>query len=409
MAEDFQERGARGSRNEETRQRNLSLVLTSVHRAGSLSRSELTKLSGLNRSTIGALVADLVECGLAVEVEPIHLGRSGRPSPVVQPSPRVVALAVNPDVAGVTLGLVRMGGQVVSRETILTPTPVSPTDAASLARDFLERSVGELAPGTQIAGVAVAVPGLVDERDLSVRLAPQLGWHEVALTEVFEEELALPIAVANDATVGVLAEALFGAGDGSENVIYLNGSISGLGGGVIADGSLVRGAHGFATELGHILLNRDGEPCGCGRFGCLETEVNVQRVWRAAGEDFIGLDDLDFLYANSPSPAVEEELDRQADALATGIASLACVFGPERVILGGHVGALLEARGTRIREGVHRQAYGPLGRDVMIVRNHLRERMVSIGAAELAFRALLADPINTPLYSLDLDQERTKR
>lgn len=408
MSDELSDRAVRGSRNEETRQRNLSLMLTSLHRAGSLTRADLTHSSGLNRSTVGALVGELVEAGLAVEVEPLHLKRSGRPSPVVQPSPSVVALSVNPDVEGVTLGLVRMGGRVVTRETVLTPEIMSPADAALFARDFLERSIGDLPAGTRIAGVGVAVPGLVDERDSTVRLAPYLGWKDVPLIEIFEEELALPTAVANDAMVGVLAEALFGAGGGSQNVIYLNGSISGLGGGVIADGSLVKGANGFATELGHILLNRDGAPCGCGRRGCLETEVNVQRVWKVLGEDFVGLDDLDFIYADDPSDALDAELDRQADALAAGIASLVCVFGPERVILGGHVGALLDARGDRIREGVREQAYGPLGRDVGIVRNHLRERMVSVGAAELAFKSLLADPANTPLFALGLDTDRTR-
>lgn len=409
MGEDLQERGARGSRNEETRQRNLSLMLGSVHHAKSLSRADLTHRSGLNRSTVGALVAELTDLGLVVEVEPAHVKRAGRPSPVVQPSPHVVALAVNPDVAGVTLGLVRLGGHVVARETVLTPDLASPTDAALLARDFLARTAEDLDPQTRIAGVGVAVPGLVDERDHSVRLAPNLGWSDVAIAEVFEEELALPTSAANDASVGVVAESLFGAGSGIRNVMYLNGSVSGLGGGVICDGSLVRGAHGFATELGHMLLTRGGDACACGRAGCLETEVNVQRIWRALGTDFVGLDDLDYVYANEPSEALAEELDRQADALASGIASLVCIFGSERVILGGHVGALLEARGPQIRNEVRRQAYGPLGRDVSIVRNQLRERMVSIGAAELAFKALLEDPANTPLYALDLDAQRAHR
>jgi len=195
-----------------------------------------------------------------------------------------------------------------------------------------------------------------------------------------------------------MAESMFGAGAGYGDVVYLNGSTSGLGGGVVSGGHIVKGVRGFGAELGHTLLNPQGAVCGCGRTGCLETEVNVQRVWAVAGKGCVPIDDLDHLYADHPTAALGAELDRQADALAAGIASLLSVFAPARVILGGHVGALLDARGDRIREAVLGQAFAPLGEEVVLVRNALRERMVPIGAAELAFGPLLADPVNTPLF-----------
>jgi len=207
--------------------------------------------------------------------------------------------------------------------------------------------------------------------------------------------------MANDAILGVLAESKFGAGVGSGDLVYLNGSTSGLGGGVLSSGHLVKGVRGFGTELGHILLNPAGLPCACGRIGCLETEVNVQRIWDVLGDGYVPLDELDHLYETHTSAGLGAELDRQADALADGIASLLSVFAPERVILGGHVGALLEARGERIRDAVRAQSLVPLREEVSIVRNALRERMMPIGAAELAFGPLLADPLNTPLFAAD--------
>lgn len=395
-----EDRVARGSRNEETRQRNLALMLSSVHSRGSLSRAELTRLSGLNRSTVGFLVGELVELGLVLETEPAAERRVGRPSPVVVPSPDVVAIAINPDVTGLTAGVVGLGGAVRLRETILTPEILTPEDAVLLTRDFVLRVAEELPDTTRVAGIGVAVPGLVDERTNAIDVAPHLGWQDAALASMIEEELALPTWLSNDSTLGVIAEARYGAGVGCDNVMYLNGSTSGLGGGVISEGRLMRGAHGFGIELGHILLDRDGAQCPCGRTGCLETVVNVRRISSAAGRGVIGLDELDALYAGGPGAAVEEELDIQADALALGIASLVCVFGSERVILGGHVGSLLDARGDRIRAGVAKQAYGPLGRDLTIVRNGLRERVVHIGAAELAFSTLLNDPAHAPLFHI---------
>lgn len=398
--DDVDDRVARGSRNEETRQRNLALMLSSVHGRGSLSRADLTRLSGLNRSTVGFLVAELVELGLALETEPSSERRVGRPSPVVVPNPDVVAIAINPDVTGLSAGVVGLGGHVRMQEMILTPDIMTPEDAVLLTRDFVARVAAELPDATRVAGIGVAVPGLVDERTNSIAVAPYLGWENEAFATMLEEELALPTWLSNDSTVGVVAESRYGAGVGCENVMYLNGSTSGLGGGVISEGRLMRGAHGFGIELGHILLDRDGTVCPCGRTGCLETVVNVRRIWNIAGRGVIDLDDLDDLYLNEPSSAVAAELDCQADALAAGIASLVCVFGSERVILGGHVGSLLDARGDRIRAEVARQAFGPLGSDLTIVRNDLRERMVHIGAAELAFGTLLNDPAHAPLFHI---------
>lgn len=398
--EDVDNRVARGSRNEETRQRNLSLMLSSVHSYGSLSRAELTRLSGLNRSTVGFLVSDLAERGLVLETEPAAERRVGRPSPVIVPSPDVVTISINPDITGISAAVVGFGGVVRFRETTLKPDNLSPDEAVAHTKSFVSRVAEQLPDTTRVAGIGVAVPGIIDERNNTISVAPHLEWHDVALASMFEDALALPTWVANDSTLGVTAEALFGAGVGCDNVLYLHGSTSGVGGGVISEGRLMRGAHGFGIELGHILLDRNGALCPCGRTGCLETVVNIRRVWNAAGRGLIGLDDLDALYSSGPGAAVEKELDTQADALAEGIASLVCVFGSERVILGGHVGALLDARSDRIRAGVARQSFGPLGRDLTIIRTGLRQQMVHIGAAELAFGNLLNDPAHAPLFDV---------
>lgn len=398
MGDPLSGRAVRGSRNEETRQRNLSLLLSAVHAEGQLTRSELTQHSGLNRSTVGALVGDLVEAGLVIESDPPATGQAGRPSPVVRPHTDVVAISVNPDVSGVNCAVVGLGGVVRMRETVLTPERPTPDDTAVLAKDFLGKVAGDLSGSTRIVGVGIAIPGIVDEQTATVRSAANLDWFDVPLVSIMEEELALPVRMANDATLGVLAESIFGAGAGSGDVVYLNGSTSGLGGGVLSGGHLVKGVRGLGTELGHILVDPAGRDCACGRTGCLETEVNVQRVWAVLGKGYVSIDELDHVYETDSSSRLAAELDRQADVLARGIASLLSVFAPARVILGGHVGALLDARGDRIREAVRAQSLAPLREEVSIVRNALRERMVPIGAAELAFEPFLADPLNTPLF-----------
>ncbi len=391
MADDAQGDESRPAVADPVRQRNLSFVMRRLHTQGPLTRSELTSASGLNRSTMLGMVAELQDLELVIEDAAVADGTAGRPSPLVRPHPDILALTVNPDVAGVTCALVGLNGRVVARELVPVDHKVTPDEVGTITGAFVASMAKELPASTRLAGVGIAAPGLVDERDNSVALAPYLEWEDVPLAELIEQATGLPATMANDTSVGVVAESLFGIGVGCDNLLYLNGSTSGVGGGVISDGSLIRGAHGLGTELGHVLLNRNGKHCVCGRVGCLETEVNIRRVWDILGRR-VGLNELDHVYANESTPELDADLDDQADALAAGIASLACVFSPELVVLGGHVGALLDARRERIEAEVKRQSFGPLSTGVRLERNHLRERMVPIGAAELAFARVLQQP-----------------
>jgi ATPase subunit of ABC transporter with duplicated ATPase domains len=161
---------------------------------------------------------------------------------VVQASPDVVAIAINPDVNGLTAAVVGLGGAVRMRETILSPEILSPEDAILLTKDFVDRVAAELPPTTRVAGVGVAVPGLVDERTNSITNAPYLRWHDEPFAAMLEEALALPTWLSNDSTLGVIAETRYGAGVGFDNVMYLNGSTSGLGGGIVTEVSGRRAA-----------------------------------------------------------------------------------------------------------------------------------------------------------------------
>ena len=380
---------ALGTRNEATRRHNLSSLLTLVHRADGLSRADLTRATGLNRSTIGALVGDLVDAGLVTEEHPETTG-VGRPSPVVQPRRDVVALAVYPDVDAVSLALVALGHRIVARERIELPQSPSPAMVVELAADAVAGWVEEGSP--RVVGAGVAVPGLVRAEDGLVVRAPHLEWNDEPLGEELAEALDVPVDVDNDANAGLIAESLYGAGHGVSHLIYLNGSTSGIGGAVGVTGSVLRGADGFAGELGHILADPDGLPCHCGRQGCLETEVNLQRLEAAAGGplDHSRLED-----SLGSSDAVEGELTRQARVLARGIANVTSAFNPRTVILGGFLGLILDRRGDLIRELVVRHTFAPLADSLTLTRAALVEDQVLIGAGELAFRSLLADPLGS--------------
>ncbi|MBM7473484.1 ROK family protein [Subtercola frigoramans] len=381
-----------GNSNDQTRRHNLSTILTMLHHGGAQTRAQLTRLSGLNRSTIAALVAELAELGLAYETEPSDSGLVGRPSPIVHANEKIAAITINPDVDAITIGLVGLGGELHKRIRFETASVPSVRETINVVTAVIAGMRAELDTQYRVVGVGMAIPGLVNGRDGTVRLAPHLGWQDVQVAEPFSAALGYPVRIANDAGLATLAESLFGAGRGVQDLVYLNGSASGIGGGVLVGGSMLRGAQGYAAELGHTLVNSAGIRCHCGKIGCLETEVNLGRLLAVLGREGLGPDELDAVLAGALAPDARAEVDRQLDVLALAIGNFISVFNPQVFILGGSLGALYEANPERLRAAVAANAVGTLGEDVRIERAQLRSRLLTVGAAEIVFAGLLGDP-----------------
>ncbi|WP_271177266.1 ROK family transcriptional regulator [Leifsonia poae] len=389
------ERGTAGTNLDTVRRHNLSTVLGLVHRGGPAARSALTQATGLNRSTVGALVAELVELGLVTEREPETSNRVGRPSPVVVADPRVVAIAVNPEVDAVTVGVVGLDGTLHRRVRYPTGHVPSAEEAVAIASAVIDGLRPDLAQATRVAGIGVAVPGLVRESDGVVRLAPHLEWAD----EPFAAELAaatgFPVHAANDASLGANAERLYGAGRGASDLVYLNGGASGIGAGVIVGGRPLTGISGYAGELGHTLVNSSGIRCHCGAIGCLETEVSQRALLRVLGLEEADTDELDRALAAAVAagdPAVLAEIERQLGFLVVALRNATNVFNPQLIVLGGFLGSLHALAPERLGPLVAAQALAASGEQLAIARAELGSRILMIGAAELAFAPLLAAP-----------------
>lgn len=386
-----------GNNLDQVRRHNLSTVLRLVHENGTPSRAWLTRQTGLNRSTIAALVAELVERQLVVESGPDQTRRVGRPSPVIRPSDKTVAITVHPELDAVDVGLVALGGRVlhrVRRETSEVPTVAETVD---IVTSVLAGMGGELG-GCRAVGIGLAVPGLVRERDGVVSVAPHLGWNDEPLAALLEDATGYPVASANDANAGAIAESLFGAGKGVGELVYLNGGASGIGGGVITRGELLRGASGFAGEIGHTLVNSTGLECHCGGYGCLETEVSRQPLLEALGlppGEAERLDDV-LLAAFAPGiipPAPLVGLvERQLGFLGAALGNTANVFNPQMIVLGGFLGSLYGAAPGILDEAFRKHTMAAVHDGVAIARARLGGDILLIGAAELAFAGLFENP-----------------
>lgn len=369
------------------RRRNLSLVLGLIHREGPLARASLTERTGLNRSTIADLVAELEHEALVTQSGSDPERRVGRPSPLVHASPDVVTVAANPEVDALTMA--RVGLDRVVRDRVRLPFRTPPTPEAAVAA--IAAQLERWSPARTV-GIGLAVPGLVRAENGLVRDAPHLGWRDVPLRDLVAAATGLTAAVGNDATLGARAEHLFGAARDAADVVYLNGGASGIGGGLIVGGMPVGGAGGYAGEFGQ---NRPGIEDAADRRapgGVLEDEVNRDRLLAAAG--LVATDDrsLAAALAAASGESATAEIARQRRILATALANAVNVLNPSVVVLGGFLAMLAERDLPGFVAAVRAQSMPACAEDLDIRPASLADDRLLVGAAELAFEPLLTSP-----------------
>jgi predicted NBD/HSP70 family sugar kinase len=388
----------RGKTVESVRRANLGALLQVVHRDGPQSRAALTERTALNRSTIADLVGSLAELGLVVEQAPDPSRRVGRPSPIVTLDPGVVAIAVHPEVDAIELAVVGLDRGI--RSVVRLPQDAMPTPDATahLVAEQLEIWRRDLLAEARIVGIGVAVPGLVRTDDGVVRDAPHLRWLDAPLRDIVAEATGLPVTVGNDATLGTLAEHLFGAARGIDDAVYLNGGASGIGGGIIVHGMPLVGAGGYAGEFGQ---NRPGIAAAADRRavdGVLEDEVSRARLL-----DVVGLERADdrelasVLTSRAGESEVAAELARQRRILATALANAANVLNPSVIVLGGFLAVLADLDAPNLdlasfEAAIREQTMPACAETLRVLPAALAEHRLLIGAAEAVFTRLFADP-----------------
>jgi predicted NBD/HSP70 family sugar kinase len=386
--------GLAGATQDEVRRHNLAALVRFLHDHGSTSRSELVSHTGLNRSTVGGLIADLEAAGLVRETEPVGRG-VGRPSFGVEPvQERAYVLAIDLRVDRSIVALVGYGGAVLARREHRHRRGQERRIVAQLAQAC--RAVLAEAPADGIGvGIGVGVPGLVRHADGVVRFAPNLGWTDVPLGDLLAAELGLawPVHIGNDSDLGAIAERVRGAARGCTHVIYLSGQI-GVGGGVIVDGRLLVGAGGYGGEVGHMQVNPKGRECRCGSVGCWETEIgeaalraNAGRSDRASAADIVA--------AAATGDKVAAKAVRSAGRwLGVGVANLVNIFNPDVIIFGGALRDVLPATRDQVTDRLSRALSAP-AEHVLLALPGLGDDSTLLGAAEVAFEPLLSDPLGT--------------
>ncbi|HEX2766211.1 MAG TPA: ROK family transcriptional regulator [Candidatus Limnocylindria bacterium] len=391
-------RDAIGQRSETVRRANLSAIVRELHLHGPQSRSELVLRTGLTRSAIRGLIGELVAADLVAEERSAPAGTPGRPSPLVRPrSEEAVVLALETNVDSLAVAIVGLGGAIHRLDR--ADRPRAHVDATEVVADLLalaRPALDEVRRSEALVGIGVAVAGIVRRSDGVVRHAPNLGWRDVPLGDMLADALALdaPLWVANEADLGGLAENRRGAAVDVEDVVYVMGEV-GVGGNVTIGGAPLVGGAGYAAEVGHMVVNPDGQACACGSRGCWETEIGERAILLRAGRDFEGgreaMRELVEAAARGEE-AARAALEEVATWLGIGLATLVNVFNPSLVVLGGVFERIHPLVGATVERVLTERSLPASREQLRVVPGRLGEDAPILGAAELAFEELLSDP-----------------
>jgi predicted NBD/HSP70 family sugar kinase len=386
-----------GQNRDDVRQHNLSALLRMIHQAGTVSRSQLTTSSGLNRSTISDLVSELGDLGLVYETEASATG-VGRPSLQVSASDQVVAFAVNTDVDAVTVGVVTLSGDVIAKKRYPTANQPTAEKAAAIAAKLINELRADLKSGTRIVGVGVAVPGQVRVVDGVIRLAPHLDWIEIPFGPMLSQLTGLPVFVDNDASLGCVAERIYGNAKGFTDVVFLFAGSGGIGGGVVVDGVQLRGAAGYAGELGHVRISDTSVKDYSGLQGTLESLVrrddllDVFKLYAATDDELL------VEISRTQTAKAVKLIESQIDNLAAALGNFVNIFNPQVIILGGFIAGLFTRDSERLITGLRSNSLAAANERVIIREGGLGSNLLMIGAALLPFNELTANPSTTRLY-----------
>lgn len=371
-------------------------MLTSLHEHGPLRQVGLSDALGLARTTGISLIDELTSLGLAVTLDAEPSGRRGRPSRVVAPCRDVVVVAIEIAVDTVRVDVVGLGGDVRSaRDLPISPARLGP--AATMAA--VSRTVGTVVadvPNGVVVGMAVAIHGAVD-RAGHIVFAPNLGWSGIHVGDSLRAHLAfdgLAVVIGNDADLGALGELRRGAGRGHADFLYLSAE-RGIGGGLVVNGQVVMGANGLAGEVGHMKIGAGAGRCGCGQRGCWEAEIGSRAIAKLAGVRSI---DTVFERAGDGDVGSLAAVQEAAWRLGRGLGILIPLLQPSSVIINGHLAHVVRLAGPEIERAIATACPSALARAVDVRSGLLGPDAALIGAAELAFAPLLANPAAVTLH-----------
>lgn len=393
---------------------NANLVLNIVRSREPLSRTEISRLSGLSRATVSGITAKLIERNLIYEKGEGESTGGRRPTLLCLNNEAGYVVGVKVRENKITTVLTDLDATVIHQQTShivaehesISERDITPERACAGITEAVETTIRDAGVDRDLVlGVGVGMAGIVDGTTGICRYSPFFGWRDVQLSEPLSAAVALPVHLENNVNTLTIAEQWFGYGHGVDHFVVATVG-RGVGAGIVMNGQFCRGAIGGAGEFGHLTLVEDGPPCSCGKRGCLEalsSDPAVVRQARAAialGErtslataDVLSLETI-VAAAEAGDDVAQSLLADSGRWLGIGMANLVNILNPELLIIAGEGVAAGEWRLTPLRDALHAHVFNGLSDNLDIVIEPSGDETWARGAACVVLGELFRSPVD---------------
>lgn len=348
-----------------------------------MTRSRLSELTGVPRSTVNHAVGRLIATGVVVEVQTVSGKASGRPGVGLAAAPgRGVVAGIDFGHGHVAVAVADTLGTVLGEERQTIDVDLDAQAAIAYAVDALERLAADAME--PVSFVVAGVPGPVDDRTGTVRSPTILsGWVGLVPAQELERRLGVTVEVANDAVLGAYGERHLGAGRGVRDFLYVKAS-GGIGASLMLGGSIYTGASGLAGEIGHTEIAGHTEPCRCGKRGCLEAVVAVEPLRERIAHAHRSNDAAAVDLGDLNDPITTRIMNEAGRILGYPLAGICNLLNPAAVIVGGVLGTTCPAFIEGVEASIRRHALPAMSEEISVLPAALGQRAEILGAVQMA-------------------------
>jgi predicted NBD/HSP70 family sugar kinase len=369
---------------ETAREINRRIVLNLIRKHQPISRADLSRQTGLQRSTVSAITEELISERWVTEGAVNNVPRGRKPTFLHLNSKRAGIFGINVRPFTINMVLADLECRFLVQETL--PTPASPDEFVEQISQRIH-DLKKMHPEMSYEGVGVSLPGRIDLSSQRFVFAPNLGWKREDLKEQLETTTGLPVELENEANACALSEFWFGGHNESMRNIITVAVSEGIGVGMILNGQLIRGPSGLAGEFGHVAITEGGPKCGCGNHGCWEVYASNTAAMRFYREKTSGRKSNDSV-PQQPASAIEfeellklaehgnpnatEAIDKMAHHLGAGMSMLVTGLAPDLIVVVGEITRLWERVGPIINQEIQKRSF-----------THATTRVIASGPAPM--------------------------
>lgn len=365
-----------------TKQHNSRLILQSIYTRQPISRADLARTTNLTRATVSTIVTDLIEEGLVQEsgIGPSIGGKPPRLITIAEESHHLLCLDLSSDCF--QGALINLHGRI----THLHQLPVHGRTGLP-ALQLVYNLIAELqqACTTPILGIGISTPGLINPTEGIILNAVNLGWHDIPLKHLLQQQVALPVHIANDSHLAALAAHSYGRAqtniDKTNNLVLLKIG-QGIGAGIVLNGRLHYGEGFGAGEIGHIVVDPHGAPCRCGHHGCLETIASIPSLLQQASH--IAPTWPQFVQAyQQNNHYIQEIAHHAATTIGTAVSFLIGILNIHHIVIAGEITTLGDPFLHAIQTAVNHQTLPHMAHATHIHYTTIQEHIALLGASAL--------------------------